>query len=126
MNILIHKYAAGLRPGKARLDVSNGSSAKIIEKGGIEVDIVSLDQYLGDKYKINYIKMDIEGGELDAINGAEQLIKSNKTDMAVAIYHKNYDIWVLANKIKEFMPDCKLYLRQHHHWGLELTLYVTN
>ncbi len=43
----------------------------------VEVDSVSLDKFFSGKKKPNFIKMDIEGGELNALKGAKKLLKKN-------------------------------------------------
>jgi hypothetical protein len=37
--------------------------------------------------KVNFIKMDVEGSELEAIKGAEQTLKNNDVHLAIASYH---------------------------------------
>lgn len=55
--------------------------------------------------------MDIEGSEMEALRGAENLIKNNKPRLAICIYHKNEDIIDIYNYLKPF--GYSFYLRQH-------------
>jgi FkbM family methyltransferase len=87
------------------------------------IQIVKLDDYLPER-EVNLMKFDIEGEELSAIDGAEKIIQQHQPNMIVSVYHRSDDLWLLPFKIKKLMPKSKMYLRQHHHWGLELTLYV--
>lgn len=116
-------YAVGRMNGKVRFSSDKGSTGSVTQTGDIEIDCVSLDSQMLN-YDINYIKFDIEGGEYDALMGGQELIKSRKPHLAVSLYHLPEDFWRLPLLIKDFMPDCKMAIRQHHHWGLELTLYV--
>jgi len=43
----------------------------------LNVDAVSLDQYLGTSAKVDFIKMDIEGAEAEALAGMEGIITHN-------------------------------------------------
>ncbi len=43
----------------------------------VQVEAVSLDQYLGTLSKVDFIKMDIEGAEYEALLGMEGMIKHN-------------------------------------------------
>ncbi len=43
----------------------------------VQVEAVGLDQYLGASSKVDFIKMDIEGAEFEALSGMEGIIKHN-------------------------------------------------
>lgn len=62
-----------------------------------------------------YIKMDIEGSELEALKGAEQLIKKQKPYLAVCLYHRKNDLLDIPAYLAELMPDYKFYLRGGYH-----------
>lgn len=53
------------------------------------VSVTSLDQELRKIRieKVDYIKMDIEGAEIEAIKGAKNLLKNNNINLAIASYH---------------------------------------
>lgn len=61
------------------------------DEGGkvIEVPVVTLDSELNKLGidKVDFIKMDAEGAELEAVNGASQFLTRNKVDLAIASYH---------------------------------------
>jgi len=71
---------------------SNGilSSIYSLNIGGpcIQIPVVSLDYELNKRgiEKVNFIKMDIEGAEIEAIKGSTMLLK-NGTNLAIASYH---------------------------------------
>ncbi len=48
------------------------------DTGTIEVEAVCLDQHLGTSSKVDFIKMDIEGAEYEALLGMESTIKYNE------------------------------------------------
>lgn len=55
-----------------------------------EGDYIRLDTVIQDK--IDFLKMDIEGFEYDALQGGKQLInKSDKIRLAICAYHNEYD-----------------------------------
>lgn len=65
-------------------------------------------------YKIypTYIKMDLEGAEQQALEGAAQIITEYKPKLAICLYHKIEDMWVLPTLIKSYNPDYKFYCKK--------------
>ena len=58
-------------------------------EGIIEIPVVSIDdelKELGIK-KVDFIKMDVEGAELEAVIGAGRTLAENRVDLAIASYH---------------------------------------
>lgn len=77
-----------------------------------KIEIVKLDDFI--KEEVTYIKMDIEGMELNAIKGASNLIRNQKPKLAISVYHKTEDIVEIPRLILQLNPEYKLYLR--HFW----------
>jgi len=99
-----------------------GTSSGICDNGEIQVEIDTLDNMIDEK--VAYIKMDIEGVELEALKGAEHLIRESKPTLAICIYHKKEDLWVLQNYIKSLVPEYKFYIRAYEETATELVLYA--
>ncbi len=118
-------FNLGLWNEKATLSFNStgGRDAAISDTGDCEVLVDSLDNILGDK-RVTYIKMDIEGSELNALIGASNIIKTQKPKLAICIYHKPSDILDIPNCILELAPDYKLYIRMHSVGPNELVLYA--
>lgn len=57
-----------------------------------------------------FIKMDVEGSEMDALRGAEKLILSRKPALAICAYHLENDILDISFYLKSLVPEYKLYL----------------
>ena len=73
--------------------------------------------------KVSFIKMDIEGAELNALKGAEKTILRDKPKLAVCIYHSNDDMIRIAEYICNLIPEYKLYVR-HYGFVNETVLYA--
>ncbi|MCB9603566.1 MAG: FkbM family methyltransferase [Sandaracinus sp.] len=60
--------------------------------GLTRVTTISLDDYVRENRlaKVDFVKMDIEGGEGDALLGAQELLSQKKPRLAIALYH-NFD-----------------------------------
>ncbi|MBR1807182.1 MAG: FkbM family methyltransferase [Selenomonadaceae bacterium] len=76
---------------------------------------IDLDTYVARKNlpRVDYIKLDIEGSELDMLHGATKTIARCKPKMAVSVYHKWEDPWTLAAYIKSLRPDYEFAFRHH-------------
>lgn len=95
--------------GIAHFDVQKGRSSRLDENGTV-IHTVSVDNILKGT-PATYIKMDVEGAEKLAIEGAVNTIKTYKPKLNVAAYHKAEDIFALPLQILNIRPDYKVYLR---------------
>ncbi|MDR2917604.1 MAG: FkbM family methyltransferase [Tannerella sp.] len=114
----INVYNAGLSSSEKEVffDQTGSSAAKIDKKGNVPAKLVSLDKYVPEEERkeITYIKLDVEGAELDALEGMRETISKYKPKLAICIYHKPTDLWKIPLFIHKLNPSYKLYIRQHH------------
>ena len=82
-----------------------------LEDGGIPVQFNSVDNIADGE--VTFIKMDIEGAELKALDGAKETVAKYKPKLYVCAYHRNEDMFALPFKIKELYEGYKIYFRQH-------------
>lgn len=110
-------FDSGLDTGSKR--VTGGT-------GDVTVLTVRLDQVLAGSPP-NLIKMDIEGGELEALQGCENILAAGHSPgFAVSIYHKPEDLWVLPEKIFELTKDkaYTFHIRCHCICTTDLVFYA--
>ena len=88
------------------------------------VGINSKDTVIGCEQNISFVKMDIEGAELEALIGAKDIIKKFKPKMAISIYHKPEDIITLPSIIMEYCDDYRFMLRHYSSTLSETVLYA--
>lgn len=110
---------------KLKFSVSNDapSSAKIDEDGNDIIQCVAIDDVL-QGFNPTFIKMDIEGAEVQALKGAKNTIIENHPYLAICVYHSLSDIWEIPLLIKEFYEGYKFYLRSYNFMGFETILYA--
>ncbi len=87
------------------------------------VPVTALDDELKGK-KVTFIKMDIEGAELEALHGAEEIIRNQRPKLAICVYHKPEDIWAIPTYILSLQKDYKLFLRHYSFGATETVLYA--
>ncbi len=89
---------------------------------GCLVQGIALDDALANASP-NYIKMDIEGSELAALQGMRTLIGEHRPCMAVCVYHRPADLWQIPLFIANTWPNYRMHLRTHGELLQETVLY---
>jgi FkbM family methyltransferase len=90
-------------------------------------DCTSLDDYAEQHLqRVDFIKMDIEGAEMDAIAGASDIIKKFKPRLAISAYHKLADLWDIPQKLKALNPNYELTFGHHSPVQWESVFYAVD
>lgn len=95
----------------------------ISEDGDTAIQVTSIDRSLKGK-EVTFIKMDIEGSEMEALIGSGDTIKRYKPKLAICVYHRPGDIVDIPQKILELCPGYRLYLRHYSYVDTETVLYA--
>lgn len=114
----------GLWREKARLSFNAmGTGGSSIGAGKEIVEVVALDDqpFAEDT---TFIKMDIEGAEYQAIQGAEKIIRMNKPNLAICLYHRPEDVFDIPQLILSYRPDYKFIVRHYFLNNWETVLYA--
>lgn len=92
--INVNAYPMGLWDKREKLHFEQGRAAgsTISEFGGTTIDVTSIDDIIDDEKNVTYIKLDVEGAELKALEGASNTIKRYRPKLAVCIYHRPEDL----------------------------------
>lgn len=118
MNAGLHRRTATLR-----FDNAGTRGSLLVDQGGIEIKVVGLDEILRGE-RVSFVKMNIEGAELEALEGAREAITRWAPKLALSAYHRPSDLWEVAERVESLRPDYKLYLRQHDGGVIETVLYA--
>lgn len=109
--------------GTLCFDAINTVGSKISDEGKSEIRVTTIDRAVGPE-RVTYIKMDVEGAELNTLKGARETIVRDRPRLAVSLYHKAEDIIVLPSYILSIAKDYKLYLRHYFNDWSETLLYA--
>ena len=93
-----------------------------INENAEKIKIVKLDDVLKGQ-RVDFIKADIEGSEMDMLEGAKNIIKSQKPCLAITIYHKLTDYYEIPLYIKSLVPEYRMKIRHHSTDFMETVLY---
>jgi FkbM family methyltransferase len=109
-------YPTGLGDQNTTLRFTeDGDGSRVDRRGRTIIKTNRLDDLNIDVIGKLYIKMDIEGFELEALKGARETIKKYKPNLAICVYHKANDIYRLPEYIKSLIPDYKCIIRGGSH-----------
>jgi len=97
----------------------------IDHSGNIEIDVVSLDDYLRGE-KVSFIKMDPGGNVIpQAIQGAASTIARHRPKLALGAYHAVESMFEIPLLVHQICPDYKLSLRHNTYHLCDTDLYAT-
>ena len=120
----IHIFEKGCWSEKAILSFSNyGTMAsKIDSDGQIKIEADSIDNIIQET--VTFIKMDVEGAELEALKGARNTILKYTPKLAISVYHLKEDLISIPQYILSVNKNYELYLRHYESFSSELILYA--
>ena len=104
-------------------DGGKGSAISSASEHTISIPVRAIDD-VPECNHATFIKMDVEGSELDALKGARKTILRNKPKLAICIYHMQRDFIEIPKYIHNLVPEYKLYIRHHSFSINETVLYA--
>ena len=102
----------------------NKMNSAISAQDDIFIQCFALDNILPN-FMPTFICMDVEGAESEALKGAEILIKKNRPDLGISVYHYPNHIWEIPLWIDGLGLGYKLLLRNYTGFVTETVLYAS-
>ena len=115
----IKLYIEGKGPGVHVMSTATVPSSQ-------EVSTVSIDDFAEKQClaRIDFIKMDIEGAELEALKGAQESLKKHRPKLAISVYHYLHDFWSIPQWIDSLGLDYRFALRHFSIHAEETVLFA--
>lgn len=94
VRIRLNSLALGREAGTLYRHGSGPGAQVSADPGGVPVEVSTLDDYAAANglAKVDFIKMDIEGAEMDALLGARNTLARNRPRLAISLYHRAADL----------------------------------
>ena len=109
------------RDGVMQFDSSGGSASRISEAGQDAIEVIALDHAVREP--VTFLKLDVEGAESKAIDGAANQIRYHTPTLAVCVYHNQADFWRIPRRILDLNDRYKIYLRHYSEGILETVMF---
>ena len=119
----LYPYGTWSKKAVLHFDTTTDTGSTINDSGDTDIEVVSIDDIIGDA-KVTFIKMDIEGAELESLKGSAKTIVNNHPKLAICIYHKPEDMITIPLYIKSLVPEYKFYVRHLSNLWTETVLYA--
>lgn len=112
-NLSLHNIAAWDKKETLVFEKRMGRNSKLSPWGIAKVNADSVDNVVNGEVTI--LKMDIEGSEEKALDGARETIVKYNPKMYVCAYHRNSDMFLLPLKIHSMCSDYRFYFYHHRY-----------
>jgi FkbM family methyltransferase len=123
-SVILHHCAVGDVSGQVSM-VQGGDGTQLYKgvETGMTTPVVCLDEVLADE-KVSVIKMDIEGFEPLALEGARGLLEKQRPALLICVYHRPEHLWTIPLWINDLGLGYKLFLRHHGTSSSETVCYA--
>lgn len=118
----VHIYNTGLFRNKATLKLDmQGSASRVSQDGTVAILVDRLDDVLSAVP--TFIKMDIEGEEIAALEGARHTILAYHPRLAISVYHRPGDFWKIPQLILSIREDYDVCVRHYTECIYETVMF---
>lgn len=120
----IECYPYAVWDREEKLGFSEDSYSGYVNPNGVDSVVQAMPLDCVVKAPVTFIKMDVEGSEQRALQGAKQIIEKYHPRLAISVYHKEKDLYQIPLYLHKEYPEYKFSLRHHGQQWLETVLYA--
>ena len=120
------QVAVGSRRATLHLDATGtaaSATSAVASAGTIAVEADTIDALVAGAAP-TFLKLDIEGFEIDALEGGRGTIRQYGPVLAVCVYHRQDHLWRIPLLLREWRDDYAFFLRPHNEEGWDLVCYA--
>ncbi|MES2025033.1 MAG: FkbM family methyltransferase [Pseudomonadota bacterium] len=107
--------------GTLYFNANQGSASAISDSGDSSIEVTTIDACVSAP--VSFIKMDLEGWEINALTGARDHILTDHPKLAIAVYHRPSDFWGVFELIIGLRDDYQVYLRHYTESWTETVMF---
>lgn len=127
--VQVVEAAISSQPGYLSFSANGDMTSSL---GGIEsgnpasqVKVITVDQICDDlSWAPTHIKMDIEGSERDALQGAIKTLEKIRPTLMISLEHAYDDLWAIPNLINSIVGSYRFAIRHYSEAGFDAVLYA--
>lgn len=123
-------FGAGAAPMSAEIDSENeGVDARATLRGKpgarAQIRIETLDRLFAHD-RVDFIKIDIEGHDPAALEGARAILNRDKPGLAIAAYHAPEHLWTIPALLDALCPGYRIHVGHHPAAAYECELFCVH
>ena len=127
-NVTIVERALSHASGQ-RLPFGDLGPATIVGRAdgaGMTVETISIDDFVAQRQleRVDFIKLDIEGSELAALDGATETIRRFHPRMAICLYHRPTDLFAIPQLVRRIEAKYEMRIDHYTLYDQETVLYA--
>lgn len=119
-NIVFYQKGCYHKNGTVLFESTGNMSGYVSEEGTCQIETIRLDDAIQEA---TFIKIDIEGSELKALEGMQRIIRQGKPTIAIALYHKPNHLWEIPEYLYSLCKEYQFFLRTYTYSIPETILY---
>jgi FkbM family methyltransferase len=113
--------ALAAQDGTAAFSEGYGFASKLSAFGQAQVSARSIDSL---DVEPSFIKLHLEGGELDALRGARETLRAHRPIVTATVYHNADGLWRTAGWLMRELNDYRFLFRNHCWCGAGAVVYA--
>lgn len=121
--IRLSPLALSASEGQIAFDTEGTDASAANPESATLVPCSTLDKLFRDT-PFSFLKLDIEGAEMDALRGGASVIQKNRPRLAICVYHCQAHLWEIPNFVHGLLPDSRLSLVNHGVEGWDVVMYA--